>query len=960
MKSRILLSAFVLVFFLFGSTAFSLEKEPLREIREKVGDMEFRLHHQNGVNLDVFGVPMLHHSYLVAISPGWSDYFYTSTRDLDLSNDVRVESFKGGKKITIIHEKPSDLPPFKGCEIITLLPDNTYSVAIEFTFSGRQKALYEWRIGGVNAFPLMGRSFTASDDGVTTKGVLPIQAEYEDFSKSMVSRGFKNISIDSLLGKIEITASPVSNVVFFDYRKSPWAVSNEPCFWLGILENPLKKNKKYSHSVSLRFPQKLEQGKSISVSVSLPVSPMEKVQVPFSDSPFIIPAPKQYESLDLLFPLSSSTKIHIGKDPTPGLENALSFFLEDLKDLYSVEPRVLREEFPGGKTPMNLVIIGKMPQYQDLCNICDNFNLRIPDKKQGYSLFVHDDFACIGSHSDQGIFYGFTTLVQLIKFMEKGAFLKGAEIVDWPSVDFRGVHFLSGKDAGDQISKAVRNLLARFKMNTLVWECEYIIWDSHPEIAHPQFGMTKDDARKVIRAADANFVEIIPLIQSLGHSEWIFANRRNLELAEDPDAPYAYCPTNPETYKFIFSVYQEALDFFKPRAFHIGHDEVTNEGRFPYRSKSSGKTVTDLIMEDALKLHSWFSRKNVRVMLWGDMFLYATEGSGACLAPSLEDARLRRALLPKDVLIADWHYDAVEPAKYKSLKLFKDEGFEAVGAPWYNPYNIRNLARACIQYKAKGLLQTTWAGFNFKIDDNEESWFQYWAYILAAHYAWSGADTPVDELPFRAQSVFRDLWMERKPVKEKQDGFMLDLRDARNINLEDNENRTGWLGYGPDFDLSSFPLGKILLNDTFFLVQKNAKGEAAVSLSGKFHTGISYPETMELKVPEIEAREISFLLTASFRTRVSTRAGDIIIRYQDSSSEKIDLVYGKTIFTFTDANIGEKARIAWEGKSRKGDSLYIHELEWLNPYPEKKISSITLKSSGSEAAPILLAVTGKK
>src|SRR5690606_652680 len=112
------------------------------------------------------------------------------------------------------------------------------------------------------------------------------------------------------------------------------------------------------------------------------------------------------------------------------------------------------------------------------------------------------------------------------------------------------------------------------------------------------------------------FVDLIPLIQSLGHSEWIFTNGHNLDIAEDPDMPYAYSPTNPRTYDFIFSVYQEALDFFQPKGFHIGHDEVTMRGRFPYRSRESGMSATDLILMDTIKLNDWFRERGVMVHLW--------------------------------------------------------------------------------------------------------------------------------------------------------------------------------------------------------------------------------------------------------------------------------------------------------------------------------------------------------
>ncbi len=88
-------------------------------------------------------------------------------------------------------------------------------------------------------------------------------------------------------------------------------------------------------------------------------------------------------------------------------------------------------------------------------------------------------------------------------------------------------------------------------MNTLIWECEYLKWDSHPEIHHSTYGMDKSDALQVIDAARDRFIEIIPLVQSLGHCEWIFANGQHLDRAEDPASAPAYCPTNPDTYTFI-------------------------------------------------------------------------------------------------------------------------------------------------------------------------------------------------------------------------------------------------------------------------------------------------------------------------------------------------------------------------------------------------------------------------
>ena len=231
--------------------------------------------------------------------------------------------------------------------------------------------------------------------------------------------------------------------------------------------------------------------------------------------------------------------------------------------------------------PQTLSILGEPAKYAAVNEYCKAAGLELPENEEGYCLLVDENKVAISAHNEAGLFYGITTLVQLIKVKNGNLYFKGAQVVDYPTLKFRGIHCLSGRDAGDQIAKTIRNLIARFKLNALVFECEYMEWDNAPEVKHPTYSMSKADAKKVVDEANKYPLELIPLIQSLGHSEWIFTNGQNLDIAEDPETPYAYNPTNPATYDFIFKIYQEALDFFNPKTFHIGHDEVTMARTFP-------------------------------------------------------------------------------------------------------------------------------------------------------------------------------------------------------------------------------------------------------------------------------------------------------------------------------------------------------------------------------------------
>ena len=929
-------------------------------LKEQVGDMSFQYTPGGGVDLSLFDVPIISGSTLVLVPPGWGEYYYFPAHYPQMLEKASVTPFKQGKKIVIRHGLDSKDPFLKGTETYTLLPDHTILIDLQFEILKEKPAIFEWKVGGISPLPIIGMPYTAVMKENTSRGTIFLDAPGKGIEECMVAKGFQTLKIESRLGTMEFHAKHEDQASFFDYRKNKWAERSKPIFWFGFIERPVKKGKKYSRSLSIKLPASPENMKKSEdkISVSLPPVKVNDALEPAMPKDYIIPTPKKLKFTSSRFPLSSKTEIYVGRNPDKTLEKALDYFLRELEIRCSIHPQIIRDE-PTQESPVGpAIVIGERGRWGMPQALCEDRGLKCPENEEGYCLFVDRSRVALTANNPRGIFYGLNTLLQLVCPGKKGLYLKGATVVDYPALPFRGIHCLAGKKAGDQISKAVRTLMARFKINTLVWECEYIIWDCHPEIAHPEYGMKKEEAAKVIKAAGDHFIELIPLVQSLGHSEWVFQNNKNLDLAEDPDTPYATCPTNPKTYEFLFSVYQEALDFFHPKVFHIGHDEVTMRGRFPWRSRSKGKSTTDLILEDIHKLHDWFAKRSVRIMLWGDMFLWKEEATGAAFAPSAEQARIRRKGLPPDVFIADWHYDVSPPEKFRSLDIFRKEGFQTVGASWYLPENIANLAKACVLFKTDGLLQTTWAGFNFKIDDNEQAWFQYWAYIWAAQYSWTGENTPLSELPFDARKVFFDAWNEKKVVPGKQKGFLVNLDPICNISLSDNTNHTGWLGYGPELDLSSFPRESNRLEGKRFRVGLNEKGKSALLLDGRLNRGKKYPREAEIALLGNRARELHFLLTAAFKSKYGTEAGEIEINFNEGSKERIKLLYGKNIFSFIDPEFGSGAEIVWSGASRSGQLICLHDVSWKNPHPEKEFKSLTIRSSGGVSAPILLAVTG--
>jgi hexosaminidase len=932
------------------------------DINLSVADLDLSYHPDRGATLSVFDIPVIGGSSLWVVKTGWTGHIYGAPMQPGLLNEATIEDVIGGKRLTLHHYlSPEETSVFTGTETYTLLRSNVLKIKIEFTYTGNDSAIYEWKLGEIKPLPIIGQPWQASFGANQQNGIIPLIATSSDFGASMVARAFDEINIDSRLGRFIIDPDTSTPLSFSDYRKNHWATSSNPYFWLGMTGTAIEPGRSYSHEVILRFASDPGGGAIITEPQvhSVGTTSVSNARTPNRNPQFITPRPKSLEFTSALFPLGSTVALYLGNEPSGEILQAIDFFTTEMQDMYGIEVVPLEAAPAPGNLPEGSLLLGEPGRFPLPLTLCQAEGLSLPSHAEGYVLSAEDQYCAIAASQPKGLFYGLMSLLQLIHIDPEGISFKGARIRDYPSLSMRGVHCLSGKNAGDQIAKAVRTLLARHKMNTLVWECEYLKWDSQPEIHHFAYGMDKWDAQKVIDTADQNFIEIIPLVQSLGHSEWIFANGRNLDLAEDPEHPYAYCPTNPDTYTFIFSVYQEALDFFQPRVFHIGHDEVTNEGRFPWRSLSSGKTETELIMEDIEKLHEWFTDRDVQVMLWGDTLLYSTEASSAAHAPSLEEAQIRRERLPEDVFIADWHYDASEPEGYTSLDVFRSEGFSAVGASWYNQNNIRNLAKACVDKQAEGLIQTTWAGFNFRIDDHPGAWYQYWAYLWAAEHAWSGQNTPESELPFIAAERFAELWNEVKPLLEPQSGLLFDLESLHNRRLSDNANREGWAGYGQGLDLSSFPVEQEIFGETRFHIGTQAQGESALMLAGKINPPGEYPDEVQLQMAPRRTPEIHFLLSAPFSAADGTRAGEIEFVYEDGSSSLLELVYGQNLFAFDDLRPGlnSNSPIVWKGSSSLGHVLGVRNLCWTNPAPGQPLQKIILKSDRTEAAPTFLAIT---
>lgn len=299
-----------------------------------------------------------------------------------------------------------------------------------------------------------------------------------------------------------------------------------------------------------------------------------------------------------------------------------------------------------------------------------------------------------------------------------------------------GVHVTVGNSqALHRLSQSIP-ALGKMGVNALVIEVGYnFAFASHPELAgparpgSPKSGLiTKQDARALGDLCRANGIRPIPCLDCLGHQSW--GSHTLPLLAEHPDLDEtpgkfpqnkgiycrSWCPLNPDVNRTVFPLIDELIDAFGADAFHVGMDEV-----FIIASddcpRCKGKDPARLFARQVNDLHHHLvDQKKVEMFMWGDRLLDAK-----ALGYSKWEASANRTwpaadLIPKDIVICDWHYE--KQAHYKSLPYLLKKGFRVWPAGWHDIDAARMLMDDSIaQHNPRiiGYLSTTWG--RAKLDD---------------------------------------------------------------------------------------------------------------------------------------------------------------------------------------------------------------------------------------------------
>lgn len=298
------------------------------------------------------------------------------------------------------------------------------------------------------------------------------------------------------------------------------------------------------------------------------------------------------------------------------------------------------------------------------------------------------------------------------------------------SLPVRGIHL--GAPSKKDIPLAlefIKTALPREGVNVLILEFNYgYDYQSRKEFADPT-APGKAELQELSKACKENGIELIPMINCLGHQSWAQRTAKLLQVHPEFDETpgkypnnkdiycRSYCPLHPQVHEVLFALMDELAEACEAKSFHVGMDEVFILGDADC-PRCKGKSNAELFAGEVTRLQEHLKTKGCRMWMWGDRFIdgKATrigkwEASENGTGPAVDQ-------VPKDIVICDWHYEKA----HETAAFFAKKGFDVVSCPWRKPavaleqlaqiQKIRSGPDQDTAKRALGMVHTTWCGFS--------------------------------------------------------------------------------------------------------------------------------------------------------------------------------------------------------------------------------------------------------
>jgi hypothetical protein len=335
-----------------------------------------------------------------------------------------------------------------------------------------------------------------------------------------------------------------------------------------------------------------------------------------------------------------------------------------------------------------------------------------------YSINITPHGICVCAKDQNTLVQGFVTLLDQFRAEDQDGktviVAECCQIKDSASIKNRMVHFCVFPETELwELQRFVR-FCGALKYTHLVLEFWGMLrYDCLKELSW-SCGFTKEEVAPIIKEANDLGLEIIPMFNHWGHaSAGRVMHGKHVVLDQNPSLQtyfsedgWCWDISKSKVKDLLRSVRAELIELCGEGSyFHVGCDEAYN---FEFTQENM-----DFICDFINEISAEMSTQNRRIIAWGDMFLYRyahynPKNIYACNAPSPEVEEYLLSRLDKEIIIADWQYDA----KYfpvETASVFTDAGFDCMLCPWDTGSSV---VEACIMTardkSLMGIMHTTW------------------------------------------------------------------------------------------------------------------------------------------------------------------------------------------------------------------------------------------------------------
>ncbi len=423
-------------------------------------------------------------------------------------------------------------------------------------------------------------------------------------------------------------------------------------------------------------------------SVNLTTTQAEFYQFPLSqpsaDKPILVPMPKAMQWTNHSFKWPINWILNPEQHSAQRLE-----WLERLTSLTAIT----------GKGKENIVFF----KNENLSN-------------QGYKLAVNGTKIQIDYGTENGLYYGLTTLSQLKKLYPEN--LNGLVIEDAPDLELRGVMLDISRDKVPTLNTLfeIVDQLALLKINHLQLYVEGFSY-GYPSFKHLWEGketpITPAEIQQLDQYCQARFIDLAANQNSLGHMAPWLETAEYQDLAECPDGfglvplmkmKTTLSPQDPRSIELVKKMMDDMIPNFSSSIFNANLDEPFELGHCKSEDLAKEIGVGQVYLDYTKKVYEHAKSYDKEFWMWGDI---------VGKHPEIIEQ------LPKDITVLEWGYEHEHPFDKNTARI-KAAGLEFIVCPGTSSWmsltgrtenmlgNISNAVRSGITNGAKGMLLTDW------------------------------------------------------------------------------------------------------------------------------------------------------------------------------------------------------------------------------------------------------------